>query len=43
MSEQPHSIFWPVLGALVVFFVVLPIALSVLFFGCAGCLAAGGA
>jgi len=42
MNEQPHSsIFWPVLGALVVFFVVIPL---LLFVGCGGCvLVAGGA
>jgi hypothetical protein len=38
--EEPkrRSVFWPVLGALVVFFILIPV---VAFAGCAGCAACG--
>ena len=36
--QKKRSIFWPVLGALVVFFIVIPI---VAFAGCVGCAACG--
>lgn len=36
-AERQRSIFWPIVGALLFVFVVLPLLFMLLFAGCAGC------